>query len=163
MTEKTIQDGGMWGQDTPKLPESKAVTQLSRGARVYENQGRGGDITVIGFRLDELKPAYIISAYAVGKDRILSSISEGTHTRNSSQIAEYGRMKGLDGLWDFMQAQIKGVRVNLSLEGPDRIYSLDSKPDDEKGLRAAKVLEDLGVDKKHIKFDPREFHSLVVG
>jgi hypothetical protein len=116
---------------------------------------------VIGFRLDELTPKHNISVYTEGESRILASSEKGqTHT--AVQISCYARQKGLAGRWNDKLVGIKSVRVKLGMDGQDRTYTLDRKPDDPAGVRTAKVLEDLGVDKKQIRFNPKEFHQLAI-
>ncbi|MDD5111108.1 MAG: hypothetical protein PHG85_01025 [Candidatus Altiarchaeota archaeon] len=167
MAGKTRQAGGRERHEEPEMPESKAITRLpkmwfSGDVMVYENQGPRKDIVVIGYRLEEIEPDYIVSVHTDRKNRFISSSNEPGHMRCAMQIEEYAHRKELKGLWYRQKVQKESIRVKLGMDGPDRTYTLDSKPNNPAGVRAAKVLEDLGVNRKMIKFNPKEFPPIVI-
>lgn len=165
LDEKPCGRGKQYGP--PEIPDVKLVTKIpklwfSRDVMVYENQGKGKDVVVIGFKPDELKPNHLISVYTRGKNRFLSSSNEISHLNNAIQISEYAHLKGLKGFWHRQKVQKESIRVNLGMDGPDVTYTLDSKPNDPNGVKAAKVLEDLDVKKTQIRFNPKEFNTPVI-
>ena len=125
--------------------------------RVYEGEGKKGDIVALGFRLGELQPKDVVSVYVHGKRRFLSAVRKRPHLATAIQIREYAEKRGLRDLPHEMTILRESVRAAVSMEGPEKVHTIDGKPDDPKAKQAAAVLSDLGADAGNIRFDPSKF------
>lgn len=129
---------------------------------IFEGQGQKGDIVVIGERFDRLGPADVGRIFIGDKTRVLSTTS-GFHGRNLRLINRYlMETEGLSNDADPMVIAGKSVRFNVTMDGPEKTFILDSIEGSPRAEKAVKVLTDLGVKRERIMLDKSQFRSTIL-
>ncbi|MDD5111106.1 MAG: hypothetical protein PHG85_01015 [Candidatus Altiarchaeota archaeon] len=161
MTEKTIQDGGLGQRHAaPKLPDLKPVTEIIVGASntrwsVHEGLGGDKDIVVIGQKPDGMEGPRQGVIYPWAGFRFLSSRGVD-HPAAACLIDSYAREKGIRRP-DLEDLMFKSIRFDAGFDGPDLVFTVDLKPGDTKAVEVFAMLNELGVSKDRIRFDPSQF------
>jgi hypothetical protein len=163
MIEKAKDDGQ---RKHKELPELKGFTELDyhdQKIKVYGGLGQSRDIIALGCKPDELKPSDYLSIYVGDGYRILAKAQadEDTHAGAAMLATFYLIKKGVVNFGQYRRIYKDSVRLNVGFDGPDKKFTLDVVEKHPLAKNAISLLTDLGVDRKDIKFNPKEFGNAV--